>query len=497
MTNLNPPDENKSSPLPEGWIWTTLGLIQIDRSRTIVPSRSPKQIFELYSVPSFEIGRPELIPGREIGSNKQIAEEDTVLLCKINPRINRVWIVGTQSTYTKIASTEWIPFFKHTINQKFLCYFMRNNRFRDFLATHASGVGGSLMRINANTFANYPIPLPPLNEQNRIVAMIEELFTKLDAGVKSLEKVKVHLKLYRQAVLKSAFEGKLTEEWRRTHRDELEPASKLLERIKEERRKSTTGKYRELTPVDTSSLPELPEGWIWTRIGEVVRIIDYRGRTPPFSIEGIPHLRSSNIRQGRISWENLEYVSEETYLKYMTRGLPQRGDLLFTTEAPLGEVALVPDQKFSVAQRIMILRPIKDVLNSKFLLYQIMFDRFQARLGGKGTGTTVRGVSSRNFRPVELVISPLAEQNRVVEEIERHFSVADEVEKTAVSSLRQAEKMRQSILKRAFEGKLVPQDPSDEPASILLERIKSLKVQVEQDQRRKKEECEMILDSGG
>lgn len=117
------------------------------------------------------------------------------------------------------------------------------------------------------------IPLPPLPEQHRIVAKIEELFTKLDAGVAALEKLKAQLKRYRQSVLKAAFSGKLTAQWREEHKDELEPSSVLLGKIKEARLK-TKEKKKELPPVDTSDLPELPEGWEWARVGDFASVKD-------------------------------------------------------------------------------------------------------------------------------------------------------------------------------------------------------------------------------
>ena len=199
---------------------------------------------------------------------------------------------------------------------------------------------------------------------------------------------------------------------------------------------------------------ELPKGWVLTTVKETIKIIDYRGRTPPYSENGVPHLRSSNIRNRKIVWENLRYVSEETYQAYMTRGLPEKGDVLFTTEAPLGEVALAPEQRFSLAQRMMILRPIKDLLLSKFLLYQIENEDFQRKLSKSGTGTTVTGVSSRNFQPTPIILAPLNEQNRIVEKIEELFSELDQGIESLKTTQKQLKVYRQAVLKWAFEGKL-------------------------------------------
>ena len=119
----------------------------------------------------------------------------------------------------------------------------------------------------AKLHATLPVPLPPLNEQRRIVEKIEELFTKLDAGVRSLKQTQALLKSYRRSVLKAAVEGELSREWREAHQDELEPASELLERILQERREKFTGKkYKEPASPDTSELPALPDGWAWTTV---------------------------------------------------------------------------------------------------------------------------------------------------------------------------------------------------------------------------------------
>jgi type I restriction enzyme S subunit len=243
--------------LPGNWAWCKLGDILCDSSTLIAPNKKPSEMFELYSVPIYEIGRPEIISGKQIGSNKQIVEKDTVLLCKINPRINRVWVVGDYSPYKKIASTEWIPFFKREeVDPKYLCYYMRTNSFRDYLASNVSGVGGSLMRIKAFTFADYPFPLSPISEQKRIVSKIDNIFSCLDASVQALKLGREQIKRYRQSVLKAAVEGKLSKDWRDSNEDEIEP---ILIQNKDNQK-----------IILENSLYELPKDWIWTTMGEII-----------------------------------------------------------------------------------------------------------------------------------------------------------------------------------------------------------------------------------
>jgi type I restriction enzyme S subunit len=333
------------------------------------------------------------------------------------------------------------------------------------------------------------IPFPPLAEQQRIVSRIDEVFTRLDAGGKSLETVMSQLKRYRQSVLKSAFEGKLTEEWRRTHRDRLEPASKLLKRIKEER-KSGPGKHKEAPPVNTSDAPELPEKWAWTRLGDMAEVMDVDHKMPKTARKGgIPFLSAKNfVGYDDIDFENVKQISEEDFQRLSRKCKPEPGDLLYSRiGAALGKAREVPLRiTFHISYSLCIIRPVSP-LYSRFLKWLLKSPLILSQAKANTRSIGVPDLGLRDIGGFQIPIAPLNEQQRIVDEIEQRLSIAEGVEKTVIGSSKQAEKLRQSILKHAFEGKLVPQDSNDEPASVLLERIKSLKTQVIQDERAKKE----------
>ena len=252
-----------SEGLPVGWVKSTLGEIRLDRSRSIAPRKQPDETFELYSVPSFSELQPEIVTGSAIGSSKRTVKENTVLVCKINPRINRIWIVGNPSQHLQIASTEWLAFSElQDLRPKFLSYYLQQDDFRNYLAANASGVGGSLMRVSGGTLIDYPMPLAPLPEQHRIVAEIEKQLTRLDVSVAALERVRANLKRYRASVLKTACEGRLvpTEaELARAENRDYEPANRLLQRILAERRARWQSqpkrrrKYKDPVPPETSN----------------------------------------------------------------------------------------------------------------------------------------------------------------------------------------------------------------------------------------------------
>jgi len=467
--------------LPKGWAATTLGELRQDLSKSIEPKANPDQEYELYSVPSFELRNPEITYGSDIGSAKRTVQKDVVLLCKINPRINRVWVVGDHTPNAKIASTEWIPFFPLPgLNPRFLSYFMQRHEFRDYLATNVSGVGGSLMRVKSSTIEPYPFPLPPLNEQRRIVEKIEELFTNLDAGIQSMKQTQALLKSYRRSVLKAAVEGDLSREWREEYRDELEPASELLERILQERRGKFSGKkYKEPASPDTSKLPALPEGWVWATWGQVG--ISQNGRAFPskeYSSSGIKLLRPGNLHaDGFVQWtdKNTRYMPEkwaEEYPSYLVG--PRELVINLTAQSLadefLGRVCLTGGEEHCLLnQRIARLTPI-NVL-PKYLLWMFKSHVFRRYVDSLNTGSLIQHMFTSQIAEFALPLPTLDEQRILVEEVERRFSVVDNLEAAVEANLRQAEVLRQSIFEQAFSGELVPQDPDDEPASVLLERI--------------------------
>ncbi len=343
---------------------------------------------------------------------------------------------------------------------KFVFYYLRS--IESQLAN--IGTGSTFSAISKSQISNLQIPIPPLPEQRRIVAKIEELFTRLDAGVEALKKIKTQLKRYRQAVLKYAFEGKLTQQWREAHKEELEPASVLLERIKEQRKKEAKGKFKELPPVDTSELPELPEGWLWTRLGEISEII--MGQSPPSSTyneneNGLP------FYQGKLEFGNF-YPTPRKWCS-SPKKIAEKGDVLISVRAPVGPTNICPERS-CIGRGLASIR-ILGGIKTLFILY--LMRAFEQKIANQGTGTTFNAIKVDQLKNIEIPLSPLNEQDRILEEVERRFSIADNLEKIVEQSLKQSERLRQSILKRAFEGKLVPQDPTDEPASVLLERIKS------------------------
>jgi len=362
------------------------------------------------------------------------------------------------------------------------------------------------------------IPIPPLNEQTRIVSKLEELFSELDKGIESFKTVRKQLKIYRQTVLKHAFEGKLTEEWRKQHADELESAETLLKKIKSERKQryqqqlddweqavktweagskegkkpTRPNKPKELPPLteaEFAKLSELPEGWRWGRAGFLFESVTSgsRGWAKYYSDNGAVFIRITNLNYDALnldlSKDKIQYVDPPNNAEGL-RTRVQEGDFLFSITGYLGMFAIAPkvDEAY-VNQHIALARPLSG-FSKQYLGYYIT-----AKAGGHHhlnkltKGAVKAGLGLDDIQTFPVPMCSQEEQKKIVEEIESRLSVVEKLEQDIEVGLRQAETLRQSLLKKAFEGKLVPQDPTDEPASVLLERIKAEKAEQEKKAR--------------
>lgn len=203
------PEEEQPYEVPGNWVWVKLKTINKDKKRNIDPKSFKDETFELYSVPSFPEGSPEFIKGDEIGSSKQLVNKDEILLCKINPRINRVWkVLNNHGKFRQLASTEWIVISENkAIYSEYLLYLLKSPYFRKLITSNVSGVGGSLTRARPKEVETYPIAVPPIKEQKRIADKVERLLSKIDEAKRLIEEAKETFELRRAAILDKAFRG--------------------------------------------------------------------------------------------------------------------------------------------------------------------------------------------------------------------------------------------------------------------------------------------------
>ena len=376
------------------------------------------------------------------------------------------------------------------MDNRFLAWFLQGNEYRNRTSQLAAGV--NINNLKREHIEGIPIPIPPLSEQCRIVAEIEKQFTRLDASVATLKRVQANLKRYRASVLKAACEGKLvpTEaEIARAEGRDYEPADQLLERILVERRarweaqENRRGKYKEPVAPDTSNLPELPEGWVSATVEQIGRIGEQPVLTGPFGTNlkatdftktGIPVLTIGCLTTTGVSLDKAVFVSKEK-AEELSRYALREGDLLFSRMATVGRAGLVEAATANCLfnYHIMRLRLAEGAILPRFFMEYAQGSSEVSRYVRKvNHGATRDGINTVQLLNMSIAIPPLAEQHRIVTEVERLLSVIQQTEASVEANLTRAERLRQSILKQAFSGRLVPQDTSDEPASELLERIR-------------------------
>jgi len=470
------------SELPEGWIWTSIGSICCTSSGG-TPSRKNLNYYggNIPWLKSGELNDGNISQSEEFiteqglnNSSAKINNPDTLLIALYGATVGKLGILTIAASTNQAICAITLPDELYT---RFIFWYLKSIR-RNLLN---SRIGGAQPNISQQIIRNLEIPIPPLPEQHRIVAKIEELFTRLDAGVAALTKAKALLKRYRQSVLKAAVEGKLTEEWRKEHAGEIEPASVLLERIQAERKQRLGKSYKPPRPIDTSNLPELPEGWEYGTLANLIYIagrIGWRGlKAEEYTLDGPLFLSVYNLDNGRIvDFTNAKHISFERYVESPEIMLQDNDILLVKDGSGIGKIGIVKNlsDEATVNSSLLVIRS-GYVFQPEFLLFFLMGPDMQSIVLRRITGSATPHLFQRDIKQFILKIPPIEEQKEIVKRLSESLSIIDESEQIIDAELQRAQSLRQSILKRAFAGKLVPQDPNDEPASVLLERIRKEK----------------------
>ena len=360
---------------------------------------------------------------------------------------------------------------------------------------NARGTGTTFKAVSGKIVREFSFPIPPQAEQVRIADAVDELFSNLNAGVVALERARDKLKLYRASVLKTAVEGALTADWREQHPD-VEPADELLKRILVERRhrweqdqlrkfegkgktppKNWKAKYKGPVAPDTAGLPPLPEGWCWTTFDQIGDIQGGLQKSPARTPKRnhYPYLGVANVHRGSLDLSNLRRF--ELMLDELNKLQLAPGDLLIVegngSRTEIGRCALWLGEIENCVHQNHIIR----VRPSEGLIPRYMDIFLNSPTGQfaiQNVASSTSGLytlSISKIKQLPLALPPTTEQETIVAAVQAQLSAIDQLEADIDVKFQSAQALRQSILKHAFTGKLVPQDPDDEPASELLKRI--------------------------
>ncbi|MBO2656221.1 restriction endonuclease subunit S [Shewanella algae] len=493
--------------LPNGWVLTTIpSLISsgvfTDGDWVESKDQDPQGSVRLLQLA--DIGDGVFINKSDRYLNKETAnylnctylKPDDVLVARMPDPLGRACLMPRtkQVSVTVVDVCVIRPAKVEHFSTPWLMHFINAPAFREKIASLQSG--STRKRISRGNLSKIEFPLPPRDEQDRIVNKLEELFSELDEGVKELKAAQTKLSQYRQSLLKSAVEGSLTQQWRAENSDQVqETGEQLLARILKQRReqwqqqklaefaekgktppKNWQDKYPEPVQPDTTDLPELPKGWVWATIDQLALNKRYgsSSKTNDDS-SGVPVLRMGNIQDGKLDYGNLKYLPIDH--KEFPELLLQDGDLLFnrTNSAELvGKTAIYRD----VGKPVSYASYLISVTFSKYVLPEIVAHYINSVLGKKWIAEVMNqtagqaNVNGTKLGELAIPLPPFVEQVELVQKVTNEFESIDQQSEATTLGLKQSEAQRKNILKSAFSGQLVPQDPNDEPASVLLKKIK-------------------------
>jgi len=457
----------------------------IDNSKYLITT--PKE-FELGDAPS---------------RARQIIQTNDVLFSTVRPYLKNIAKVPKELN-NEVCSTGFSVLRSgRGFNTEYLYYYCTSTEFINSLAADQYGV--SYPAVKDETVRQKLLPVPPKEEQGRIVEKIEELFSELDKGIESLKTAKAQLAVYRQALLKHAFEGKLTEQWRASNTDKLESPEQLLARIQQERearyqqqlddwkkeveqweaddkesKKPTKPKKLKVIPSDKAyieSSVKLPFGWEYCSLGELIDEPKYgTSKKCTYDEEGKGVLRIPNVANNIIDSSDLKYATfdEHEIKDYQLN----EGDIVIIRSngsvSLVGKGALInsQDTNFLYAGYLIRLRANSQILYPKYLLYTLQSYPLRKQIEEKAKSTSgVNNINSGELQSLVISLPSLDEQKQVVLELENKISLCESTICDIEDNLKKSELLRQSILKKAFSGQLVPKNSDDEPASGLLKKI--------------------------
>jgi type I restriction enzyme, S subunit len=387
---------------------------------------------------------------------KQRLKAGDVLVSMTRPNLNAVAIVPPELDGAVGSTGFHILRAREGTEPLWLYYAVQTH---GFISAMSELVQGALYpAVRPKDIRAFEILRPPLELQKRIVAEIEKQFSRLDEAVANLKRVKANLKRYKAAVLKAAVEGRLVEteaEFARREGRKYETGAQLLQRILEACRGQWKGKgkYKDPAAPDTTDLPELPEGWVWSTVEAICeKIVDCPHSTAPFANEGYPCIDTTWMTMEGLVIERARFVNLTTYQERIARLEPKVGDIVFAREGTIGTAVMIPERmKPCLGQRVMLLR-LSTYFSNKLLMHTLHSEVVKSQYRAQALGSTVPHINVGDVKRFSIPVPPFVEQQRIVAEVDRCLTIVHEVGAEVDANLKRSERLRQSVLSSSFQA---------------------------------------------
>jgi len=448
------------SVLLKGWTKTTVGeladSIQYGHTASSTSEQVGPRFLRITDIQENRVDW-ETVPFCQIPQSQvpkyRLAKGDLVF-ARTGATVGKSFLIQTEIPESIFASYLIRVRVTKAIEARYLYYFFQSSDYWHQISDSSSGIGQP--NVNGKKLAAITLPIAPLPEQRRIVARIEELFSRLDAGVAALRHAKAQLQRYRQSVLAAAVTGQLTQAWREQHPD-TEPAEELLERILKQRRKQWNGrgKYNEPHDIDGEIPFKAPDSWRWTSSEAVCSSVrDGTHDTPKYVDEGVPLITSKNLLTSGLSFENTKNISQSDHAEISKRSGVSDGDILFAMIGTIGNPIVVrTSAQFSI-KNVALFKSNESFVSSEYLRVWLRSPNFMRWLEPKQKGTTQKFVPLRLLRSLATPLPPLAEQHQIVAEVESRTTAIDRLEAELDRQITRSNRLRQSTLSAAFSGSL-------------------------------------------
>ncbi len=365
------------------------------------------------------------------------------------------------------------------ISNKWLMHFLNSSPVRREIELNSSGT--TRKRISRGKLAEIVLPIPPLAEQTRIATKLDELLPQVDTLKARIDGIPALLKRFRQSVLSAAVSGRLTEEWRgkslsvETGSDVVIKDQMAKQALLEDQPELKKKKSSIQSDIDENYLFEIPENWAFTTWGKISEWITYGFTRPmPKSGAGKKLLTAKDVQRFALELVECGLTTTDAFDTLSDKDRPQNGDLLITKDGSIGRAALVrTEEDFCINQSVAVCWLRSTTMNKSYLELLSNSEFTQRFVLDKAQGMAIQHLSIIDFAKCPVPVPPKSEQNEIVRLVEQLFAFADQLESRIKAAQAHIDHLTQSILAKAFRGELVPQDPNDEPASVLLERIKA------------------------
>ncbi|TBR56551.1 hypothetical protein B4U84_29215 [Westiellopsis prolifica IICB1] len=480
--------------LPECWEIVTIGEITLPYE-TEQPAKQPETEFKYIDIGSIDNSTQEITNiktflGKDAPSRaRRIVRKDDILFSTVRTYLKNIARVPAELDGVLTSTGIAVLRCSSGIDSNFLFYSVVSDK---FIRKISSTMDGTLYPAVTDTdVTSAAIVIPPLNEQRRIVAKIEALKARSQRVKEELEDIPQLLDQFRQSVLAAAFRGDLTADWREQNSN-VEPAEVLFEKIQEKRKKWYEEECRKAEeegrkkPKDSRKnkksthtsieINDIPDTWSIARLEDISYLVtDGTHQTPKYQTEGVPFLSVKNVRPFVVKDEDIKFISEKEYQEINARCNPEKGDILYTkVGATFGYAAINQlDYSFSIFVSLALIKPVNPYFSSQYaeaiMNSEIVFSQARQRVTGIGT-PDLHLIEIRDFR---IPLPPLEEQQEIVNRVHTFLKVVNRIEQQYQQAKANLDQLDQSILAKAFRGELVPQDPDDEPASVLLEHIRA------------------------